>query len=69
MKDDIPHFEIDFDENGTITLEAHGYKGDACLKATRELEDRIGGVHERKLKPSFYQRAIGVAKKIAQRNG
>lgn len=41
--------------DGDVSLEAQGYQGEACLEATRELEEKLGSVEQREKKPSFYE--------------
>lgn len=36
---------------GKTTIEAKGFKNDACLKETESLEEALGKVSDRKLKP------------------
>lgn len=43
-----------FDKSGAVVLEAFGFKGPDCTKATKELEDALGKVHQRVLKKSFH---------------
>jgi len=48
--------EITIDEDGEVTVEAFGYKGGACVKATQPLVDAlIGAPTESVKKPEFYQ--------------
>jgi hypothetical protein len=63
VKEDVPHFEIMVDKSGKVKLEAFGFKGDACLKASKELEDAIGSVDGRNYKSAFYQRVVAGVKK------
>lgn len=43
---------------GEVTMEAIGYVGDACEKATRELEEALGQVESRVHKPEYHQRSV-----------
>jgi len=54
---EVEHFEIDIDENG-IKLEAHGFKGNSCVKASEKLEAAIGGDTKRTKKAAFYEKVI-----------
>jgi len=58
---EVPHFEIDIDENG-IQLEAHGYKGNSCVKESEKLEAAIGSGTSRNYKAAFYQKVIAPIK-------
>lgn len=42
---------------GEVNMEAIGFTGDACEKATRELEEALGQVESRRHKPEFHQRS------------
>ena len=45
--------------DGEITIEASGYKGGSCLKATAGLrKDLVGDRANRQKQPEFYQREI-----------
>lgn len=43
---------------GEVTMEALGFVGDACEKATRELEEALGQVEKRVHKPEYHQRNV-----------
>jgi hypothetical protein len=47
--------EIVIDEKGAVEIEAKGYKGDACLDATKSFEEALGVVSKRKRKPEGKQ--------------
>ncbi len=42
---------IDVDKKGGSKIEAHGFSDGSCLKATKSLEEALGAVQERELKP------------------
>jgi len=42
--------EIVIDEEGNSNIEAFGYKDGSCKKATREFEEALGKVTNRKIK-------------------
>ena len=42
------------DQDGQTTIEAHGYRGYACRKATEDLEVALGGVLKRQHKSDSY---------------
>jgi hypothetical protein len=44
---------IDIDTEGQVTIEATGFKGSACEKATAEIEKALGTVASRKKKPEY----------------
>lgn len=55
-------FEID--ERGNVRFEGKGFEGAECLQLTQEIEDALGEVQKRELKPEYRQarsqaRAIG----------
>lgn len=43
------------EEDGNVTIEAIGFRGENCTKATAELEKALGVVGKRVKKPEFYQ--------------
>ena len=45
--------EIIVSPAGDISIEAIGFKGPACEKATRAMEEALGAVHQRIKKPEF----------------
>jgi len=45
------------DQQGNITVEAFGFKGESCLKATEWLE-KLGDKQEVKFKPEYYQKEV-----------
>lgn len=48
--------EITIDENGEIDIEAFGFTGGACVKATQPLRDALIGTPTESIKkPEFYQ--------------
>ncbi|MDB6017689.1 MAG: hypothetical protein JWR19_2178 [Pedosphaera sp.] len=45
---------VEIDANGQVTIEAAGFKGNACEKATEALEKALGVPSNRKKKPEYY---------------
>ena len=45
------------DETGDISLDVKGAKGPDCEKLTKELEEALGVVVERKKLPEFFQKS------------
>lgn len=51
---------IDVLPDGTVNIEAAGFKGGACEKATKAIEEALGGgVKQRKKKPEYWQQNVG----------
>ena len=51
---------IDVLPDGTVSIEAAGFRGNACEKATKAIEEALGGkVQQRKKKPEFWQQNVG----------
>lgn len=48
--------EIEVAATGEITIEATGFKGTACEKATAAIEAALGVKSNSKKKPEYYQR-------------
>ncbi len=47
---------IDISPAGTVKIEAKGFQGQGCAKATEQIEIALGGVAaKKKPKPEFYQ--------------
>ena len=44
---------IDIDEDGNVSIDAVGFSGDACEKATEKLIEALGKIKEMKKKPEF----------------
>jgi hypothetical protein len=53
--------EVIVDARGVITIEATGFKGNACEKATKAIEDALGVVAKREKKPEYHQQQTGTA--------
>lgn len=49
--------EVKVDQDGVLTVEAVGYKGASCAKATEALEQALGLTKSMKKKPE-YQRSV-----------
>ncbi len=49
--------EITVTQTGEIQIDAVGFKGPDCEKATRFLEEALGTVTVKRRKPEFHQRA------------
>ena len=51
-----PTIEIIVSPNGDISIDAFGFAGADCEKATRYLEEALGVISARERKPEFHQR-------------
>jgi Protein of unknown function (DUF2997) len=47
--------DITFKLDGTATIEASGFKGQGCLKATEVFQAALGQVTTQKKKPEYHQ--------------
>lgn len=45
---------IEITPKGEVSIEATGFKGNACEKATREIEKALGEVKSAKKKPEWF---------------
>ena len=45
--------------DGNISIEASGFKGPACAKATAALEEAMGKVTTKKKTPEWHQETVG----------
>ena len=61
MQAELPH-EIEFviHPDGTVDTTVKGLKGDDCLKVTREIENALGEVVERKSTSEMYENNVQV---------
>lgn len=48
---------IDIDRSGNVTVEGKGFQGTECTALTKAIEDELGEVTDRKLKPEYRQAA------------
>ncbi|WP_103108616.1 DUF2997 domain-containing protein [Brevibacillus reuszeri] len=55
MNKNEKYIEIHIDSNGQTTIEAFGYEGNSCERATASLEDALGHVESRERKPEYYK--------------
>lgn len=46
---------IEIDEKGNVVVEGKGFAGAECTAVTKALEEAIGTVESRKLKPEYRQ--------------
>ena len=51
-----PTIEIVIAQTGEIKIDAVGFKGSDCEKATRYLEEALGAVGHKVKKPEYHQR-------------
>jgi hypothetical protein len=51
---------LEVSADGEVTIEAVGFKGPACEKATKALEESLGTVKSRKKKPEYHQAQVNV---------
>ena len=52
---DMDELEITIDADGNVSIKVIGGKGGGCLELTREIEEALGVVSERKLTEGYYQ--------------
>lgn len=57
-----PTIEILVSESGEISIDAIGFKGPDCEKATRYLETALGVVSRRAKKPEYHQKHSAIQK-------
>lgn len=54
-----PELEIVITPQGKVEIEVKGVQGPGCKDLTRALEDALGAVDERELKPEYYASTQG----------
>lgn len=52
----MPTVEITFSPTGEVAIEAVGFKGKSCEKATAAFAKALGTTTKKTLKPEYYQR-------------
>jgi hypothetical protein len=52
---------------GDTKIEAIGYTGGSCAAATKPLEEALGVVADRKLKPEYHRAPVAVNQKVGQK--
>lgn len=57
--------EVTIDPEGIVSVEATGFRGNACEKATKEIEEALGLQKGRKKKPEYFAlNATGAAQQV-----
>lgn len=57
---------VEIDGDGNINMEAIGFKGKACEVATKDFEDALGTLKNRKYKKEYKMREQKIQAKIGQ---
>ena len=52
-----PELIIDISPAGNVKMEANGFQGNACAKATEQIELVLGGGQKKTKKPEFFNPA------------
>jgi hypothetical protein len=55
---EMQELEISIDKEGRVQVQVRGVHGDECLAVTKDLENAVGTVLERTLKPEYYERSV-----------
>lgn len=58
---------IDISPSGYVTIDANGFKGAGCEKASEQIEIALGGAHadsSKKKKPDFFCAPVGSGQTI-----
>lgn len=55
---------VEINNDGEVTIETSGYKGEACVKATAEIEKALGIPAAHKKKPEYYQNEIKAGQQV-----
>ena len=56
----MPELEIVIDEQGNVQIDVKGAKGKQCLDLTKDIEQMLGVVLERKKKPEWNVQTLEV---------
>lgn len=57
---------VTVDPTGKIEIEAVGFRGADCEKATAFLEQALGKVNRKEHKPEFYRSSVRAAQRVGQ---
>ena len=52
----MPRIIFRIDQDGNVTEEVQGVTNDTCIDITKKIEETLGKVNARELKPEFYQK-------------
>jgi len=52
---EMQELEITIDSNGRVKMKVRGVHGEGCLALTKNLENAIGTVEERRYTPEYYE--------------
>ncbi len=52
------------DKDGNVSIEAFGFSDGECKKATKEIEEAVGGVQSRKMKDPHVEEKVGKTVKV-----
>ena len=55
---------IDFNADGSVTMEGHNFKGVECDKAMKAFEDALGVTTKRVNKPDYNQRQAQATRQV-----
>jgi hypothetical protein len=58
---------VDCNPDGSVKIEAEGYKDSACLKATEEVEKALGVVKNRTKKPEALRAPAGTGLTVGKK--
>jgi hypothetical protein len=58
MDMEMQELEISIDKEGRVLMQVRGVHRDECLAVTKDLENAIGTVSERNLKPEYYEQTV-----------
>lgn len=64
-----PEVTLEVDTDGHIVVEVHGVQGPACQALTKELEEALGTVTKKTLKPECHQINLGGTQQQGQTLG
>ncbi len=59
--------DITIDDDGNVSFEVKGVKGKKCLEITKELEEALGIVKDRRKTGEYYETEVTYGRHIEQR--
>ena len=58
---EMKELEITIDKEGRVQVAVRGVKGEGCLGLTRNIENAVGTVEERKYTAEYYEQPVSMS--------
>lgn len=60
----MPKIKVTIDRKGRVTIETEGFSGPACKRATKNLEDALGGAKSEDYTREYYEPDVEVDQEV-----